>query len=142
MLRLAITRESLLAAFILLAISLVSCNGGIPSLFGASPSDAVKNLYAACDRGEYSKAEDLFSADLKKAVHSDMVALVGGTKGVCDLATKGGTLTSVDVKSETIRGEGAIVIADLHYKDGSTRQGDKSELIKENGAWKLTTGQN
>jgi hypothetical protein len=142
MLRPAITRESILAAFILLVIGLVSCNGGIPSFLGTSPSDVVKNAYAACNRGEYSKAEDLFSSDLKKAIHSDMGVAIGGIKRMCDTNTKGGTLTGVDVKSETIRGEGATVIADLHYKDGRTKQGDKNELIKENGAWKLTTGGN
>jgi len=91
----------------------------------------------ACNAGDYSKAEGFLSADTKKLIHGDLGAMAGGIKHVCDEASKGGMIDSIDVKSEKIRGEGATVIADIHFKDKSVKADDKSELVRENGAWKL-----
>jgi hypothetical protein len=48
-----------------------------------------------------------------------------------------GTISGVDVKSENIQGEVATVVAGLHFKDGTSKPGDTTDLIKENGDWRI-----
>jgi hypothetical protein len=91
----------------------------------------------ACNAGEYSKAKTFYTASMQKIIDGDLGAMAGGMKGACDQFTKNGTLASVTITSETIRGEGAIVIADVVFKDGTSKKGDETELVKENGAWKV-----
>jgi hypothetical protein len=132
-------------AFVVLCFTvlLYGCSGngsGITNPFGASPSTVVKTFYMSCNAGEYSKAEDTLATDTKKLIHGDLGGLIGAMKGFCDKESRQGTITNIDIKSENIRGEGATVISDIHFKDKGTKSDDKSELIKENGAWKITPG--
>ena len=90
-----------------------------------------------CNDGQYSKVDDLLSADSKKLMHGDLGAMVGGLKGACENASHNGMITSVDVKSEAVRGEGATVIVDIHFKDNTTKQDDRTDLILESGSWKI-----
>ena len=103
-----------------------------------SPSAVIRKLYMACNAGEYSKVDDLLSTDLKKMVHEGLGVAAGGIKGICDENSRNGTITSIDVKTETIRGEGATVIIDIHFKDNSVKSNDDNQLVKENGAWKVS----
>jgi hypothetical protein len=124
-----------------LCIVLDGCSGGGNSVSNAfdfsSPSSVVKKLFNACNAGEYSKAKELYTTSLQKTIDGDLGALAGGMKGICDDETRNGTITNVEIKSEDVRGEGAVVIANIHFKDGNTKEADKSELIKENGVWRL-----
>ena len=124
-----------------LCIMLYGCSAGVNPVGNAlgpsGPSDVVKRLYDVCNAGEYSKATGLLSTGLQKSLDGGLGAITGGIKGACDKSTRNGTMTSVEIKSEETRGEGAIVIANIHFKDGSTTPGDRTELIKENGAWRI-----
>jgi heat shock protein HslJ len=81
--------------------------------------------------GQYSEVEPLFSADLQSLMHSPQAAAGGGIKSFCDGNTRGGTITAVDVVSEEIKGEGAKVVVNIHFKDGTTKEHDSNSLIKE-----------
>lgn len=130
--------------FLLALVSVVcfSCGGGSAGIFAESPSSVVKDAYMACNSGEYSKLDQYLSADTKKMVHSDRATAVGGLKKACDESSHNGTITSIEIKSETMRGEGATVVADIHFRDGSTDRGDVTELVVEDGKWKETAGGN
>jgi len=124
---------------ILLLALLGGCGGMSP--FQASPSAVVKSYYQHCNAGEYSKVEELLATDSKKLVHGELGALAGGMQGICKINTRDGTYIGIDIKSETIRGEGAVVVSDIHYKDKDDKLGDKSSLVRENGSWKISTAE-
>jgi hypothetical protein len=117
------------------------CSAGGNSVSNAfdfsSPSSVVKKLFETCNAGEYSKAKDLYTTSLQKTIDGELGAMAGGMKGLCDSSTRNGTMTSIEIKSEEKRGEGAIVVANIHFKDNSTNEGDQTELIKENGVWRV-----
>ena len=123
---------------LLLCALFTSCKNASP--FQKSPGDVVKAYNLACNEGRYSDVKALFSEGGKKLLDSDLAQLAGGIKGICDKDTQNGTVTKVDIVSQNIRGEGATVIANIFYKDGSTRNNDKTSLILENGSWKITGG--
>jgi len=127
------------SAFLITCVMLISCKG-TSTPFQKSPGDIVKAYYAAANEGRYSDVRALFSEGGKKLLDSDLAQLAGGIKGICDKDTKNGTVTKVEIVSQSIRGEGATVIANVFYKDGSTKSNDTSPLILENGSWKLTGG--
>jgi hypothetical protein len=126
-------------AILITCAMLISCKGTYTP-FQKSPGDIVKAYYTAANGGRYSDVKALFSEDGKKLLDSDLAQLAGGIKGISDKDTKNGTVTKVEIVSQSIRGEGATVIANVFYKDGSTKSNDKSSLILENGSWKLTGG--
>ena len=64
-------------------------------------------------------------------------AVLGGVKGTCDKSTGNGTMTSVEIRSEETRGEGATVVANVRLRNGGGFPYDRTELIKENGAWRI-----
>jgi hypothetical protein len=127
-------------ASLLFLLLLAGCSRPLSSPFTSSPSEVVKSFYMSCNSGEYSKAESSLSADAQRLMHSEIGAMAGGTKGVCDQNTRRGTIAGVDTVSEEIRGEGATVVVSIRYKDGQAQRDDKNSLIKENGAWKLVPG--
>jgi hypothetical protein len=102
-----------------------------------SPSETVKAAYMACNEGKYSEAESYFSTDVVNMLHGPMGAAAGGIKSVCDENTRKGSITKVEILSEEIKGEGATVVATIHFKDGSRKENDKSELLRESGRWKI-----
>ncbi len=110
----------------------VSCGS-----FHKSPSEVVKSVYAACNDGKYSEAEKYLSKDMTALVHGSLGASQGGMKRACDESTRDGKMTRVEILSERIRGDGATVMARIHFQDGSTKEEDKTELVKEEGAWKI-----
>jgi hypothetical protein len=127
-------------AFVLLIAfaSFIACKGASP--FQKSPGEVVKAFLTAANDGKYSDAKALLSDDATKAIDGELGQLAGGFKKICDSDTKDGTITQVDIVKEEIRGEGATVIATIHYKDGSKKSEDKNQLILEKGSWKLTIG--
>ncbi len=127
-----------MVAALLLTLAVGACHGGL-SPFSASPSTVVKGFYTNCNAGDYSKAEDALSSDAQKLLHGDLGAMAGGVKGACDKMTQGGTMTSVEILNETIRGEGADVNSRLHFKNGSTSE-DHEPMVKEKGEWKIAAG--
>jgi hypothetical protein len=106
-----------------------------------SPSAVVKAFYMAANDGKYSEAEDMLTKEAKDAVNGPLGQMSGGFKGICDKNTKKGTISSVDVVSEDIRGEGASVTVTIHFKDGSEKKDDKNGLIRRDGKWQVTIGE-
>lgn len=127
-------------ALLIVCISFIACKGTSP--FQKSPGDVVKAFYTAANEGRYSDAKALLSEGLKKIIDGDLGQANGGIKGACDDASKLGTITKVEILKQDIRGEGATVIATVFYKDGSKKNDDKTQLILENGSWKITNGGN
>jgi hypothetical protein len=118
----------------------VFCCSKIPTPFAKSPGDVVKAFYDSANEGLYSEAEALLSESAKNAVHGELGSAGGGIKAVCDHNTRNGTIAAVEILKEDIRGEGATVLAKITYKDGSTNDHDRTQLIKEKGSWKITLG--
>lgn len=127
---------------LLIMLGGLQANGCSSGILASSPSTVVKDSYMACNAGNYSKAESYLSSDLKNVVSGGMGMMAGGIKGICDNASHNGTISEVDIRSESIRGEGATVVADIHFKDGSSKAADITQLIKENGDWKISPGGN
>lgn len=117
------------------ALGLAGCGSGI---LGSTPSSVVKDSYIACNAGEYSKAKSYFTKDVQNLLDGTIGTAAGGIKRACDEGSHNGNISKVDITSEKIRGEGATVIADIHFKDGTTNKGDVTQLIKENGVWKIS----
>jgi len=130
------SRGTLMIGFFV-AMILTSC-GGAGLIFGNSPASTVKKYFDECNQGEYSKVEELYTTDAQKTLHGERITLMGGLRKICAVDTRDGTFASVDIKTVTVKGEGATVIADVHFKDGSTKQNDSTQLIKENSSWKIT----
>lgn len=118
--------------FIISLIFFIGCDSS------KSPSDVVKDLYSAANEGKYSDAEKLFSQETLNAIKGLLGQMGGGLKGICDENTKNGSITRVEILKEEIRGEGATVIARIYFKDNTTKENDKTSLIKEKGIWKIT----
>lgn len=132
-----------LSTSLVLTSLLLGCgSAGISSILGTDPGSVVRNQYMACNSGNYSKAESYLTPELKRLVDGDLGTASGGIKGLCDQATHNGNISTVVIKSTSMRGEGAQVVADIHFKDGSVKAGDITQLLKEDGNWKITIGGN
>jgi hypothetical protein len=132
----AMRNRTLVALAVIIASGLVLVFGYGCGVLQESPSSVVKEFFALANEGKYTDAEKLLSTEFKGALNGVIGQMTGGIKGLCDDVTKNGTLTRVEVVSEEVRGEGATVIAKLHFKDGSTKE-DKTALRKENGKWRI-----
>jgi hypothetical protein len=112
-------------------------------MFEKSPSAVVQAFLAAANEGRYSDAQEMLSEGARNVdVNSERGQGAGGIRGICDQITKNGSIAKVVIVKEEIRGEGAVVTADVTFKDGSMVKGDQNPipLMKEKGAWKLTLG--
>lgn len=104
----------------------------MPAMAQTSPTEIVKAFYKACNDGEYSKAERLVTKD-----SLEQTANMGFTlSAYCSDLTEKGTLKKVEVLSEKVRGEGAVVKFKFLFENGSTDHG-REALIKRGGAWKI-----
>jgi hypothetical protein len=124
---------------VLLLMVLMTAGFGAAGLLAAdSPAAVVRAVYMNCNAGQYSKVERLLSADLQKLLHSQVGVINGGVKGLCDENTHHGTMTALEIVSEDVKGEGAKVLVNIHFKNGKTTQREGNWLILENGSWKVT----
>lgn len=101
----------------------------------STPTEVVKAFYAACNDGSYSKAEKLAtkeSIDYLKATF----ALAGSVKGYCDQLTEEGTLVRLEITGEKVRGEGARVTFNFHFKGGRSEPGEEA-LVKTEAGWRV-----
>src|ERR1700688_789206 len=132
--------SSLPTAIFALALGVL---GSCANMFEKSPSAVVQAFLAAANEGRYSDAQEMLSEGGRNVdVNSERGQRAGGIRGICDQITKNGSIAKVVIVKEEIRGEGAVVTADVTFKDGSIVKGDQNPipLIKEKGAWKLTLG--
>jgi hypothetical protein len=100
-----------------------------------SPSQVVVAAYMAANEGKYSEAEKYLSSHLINAIKGGLGALAGGMKGFWDYKTRKGTIQTIEILKEEVRGEGATVYFRIHFKDGNTEDAHES-LIKEGGQGK------
>ncbi len=121
---------------LLIGSLLLLTSGAAPTLpVQSTPTEVVKAFYSACNDGQYSKAEKLAtkeSIDYLKATF----ALAGSLKGYCDQITEEGTLVRLEIIGEKVRGEGARVTYNFHFKGGRSEPGEES-LVKTDAGWRL-----
>lgn len=96
----------------------------------------VATFLKQANDGYYSKASDSLSPAIKKYFASEISAVNGTEKTVLDELTANGTITMVTYVNTTVRGEGAVVEAELGYADGRTAR-RSFDLIKIDDDWKI-----
>jgi hypothetical protein len=118
-----------------IVLATVGCSPGA-SLFGGSPESTVTRFYDQLNKGEYSKAKSLLTADARQLVDGPLMVLAGGFANFAEQETKRGTIREVKILSSVARGEGATVQYQVVFKDGSIETKSNS-LSKEDGSWKM-----
>ena len=117
-----------------------------------SPGETVRRAYLAANAGNYSEANEYFSAETLQILQSSMGAFVGGTKGSWDSVTRNGAITRIEIVQTQVRGEGATVTAQVYFQIGArppsldrdvghNPRTDTVTLIKERGRWKIADRQ-
>jgi len=101
-----------------------------------SPEDTVKQFYQYLNKGEYSKAKQLYTIEAKQMVEGQFMAMGGGFSKWADAETKNGAVKEIKIAGSQIRGEGASVQYEIVYVNGETKRKSVS-LTKENGSWKI-----
>lgn len=99
-----------------------------------SPAEVIKAFYSACNSGNYSVAERLLVPE--RMLTSDIAAIDGGLRGICDTETKQGRLQKVEILKQEVRGEVAEVRYTLYYADGSALEETQGLVMKHSG-WKI-----
>jgi hypothetical protein len=122
----------------ILILASFSFNGCAPSQ--KSPGDVVMAYYCAANEGEFSAWKETISEATISTLKRHLGQLGGGITGACDRKSRSGSIIRVDITKEEIRGEGVTVTANIAFKDGSTKNNDKTNLIKEKGSWKIALG--
>jgi hypothetical protein len=101
------------------------------------PSTVVRSVYMDCNHGEYPKARHLFVEKMRTESDGALEMNGQGIRQVCDRLTNSGTISDIDIREETIGGEHAVVVADVHFDSGATRFGERTNLVQEDGVWKV-----
>ena len=99
-----------------------------------SPAEVIQAFYSACNSGNYSVAERLLVPD--RLLTSDIAAVDGGLRGICDAETKQGHLQKVEILQQEVRGEVAEVRYMLYYADGSAIE-EIQGLVMKHSVWKI-----
>ena len=100
-----------------------------------SPAEVIKTFYSACNSGNYSVAERLLVPD--RLLTSDIAAVDGGLRGICDAETRQGHLQKVEILQQEVRGEVAQVRYMLYYADGSAIE-ESQGLVVKHWVWKIS----
>lgn len=96
----------------------------------------VAEFLKLANNGYYSKANDKLAPSIKKYFESEIAAVNGTEKTVLDELTHNGNINMVTYVNTTVRGEGAVVEAELGYQDGTTQR-RTFDLIKMDEDWKI-----
>lgn len=134
------------SALLLIAFALTACDklptASAPAAAAAkSPSETVKAFYAALNEKRYPDAQAMLSKEALAALSASAGETKGGLKEVADNATKGGTISAVDVLKEEIKGDAATVIITIRFKDGTAEENAKNGLRQVGGTWFITGGE-
>lgn len=121
---------SLLMLLAVLAFAILTGFGGP---YG-SPAEVIKAFYSACNSGNYSVAERLLVPD--RLLTSDIAAVDGGLRGICDVETNQGHLQKVEILQQEVRGDVAQVRYMLYYADGSATE-EIQGLVMKHWVWKI-----
>lgn len=96
----------------------------------------VAGFLKQANDGYYSKATEELAPAIQKYFDSEISAVNGTQKTVLDELTANGTITMVTYINTTVRGEGAVVEAELGYEDGHTAR-RSFDLVKIKDDWKI-----
>ena len=96
----------------------------------------VAGFLRSSNDGVYSKAATYLTPELQKYFESEMSAVNGSLKTVLDQVTRNGDIRSVTYANATVRGEGAVVDAELTYGTGSPEK-KMFDLLKTKTGWKI-----
>jgi hypothetical protein len=72
--------------------------------------------------GRYSQARALLTPEVQKYFDSEFSAVHGDLMSVLDGLTKDGQLSLIRYPLANVRGEGITVVADMQYRDGTSRE--------------------
>lgn len=97
---------------------------------------AVGKLLKSANDGKYTDALSCLTPELQKYFDSELSALNGGVKTVMDKLTRNGDIRSVTYSNATVRGEGAVVDAELSFSSGSPQK-VMFDLLKTKNGWKI-----
>ena len=94
-------------------------------------SAAVRQIYDLAVKRDCAAIPPMLTDEFKKAVGTSKDEL----DALCDSFTDSGKITSVEVKSEDVKGEAATVKVTQNFKDG--KKEDKEEKLKKSadGRW-------
>ncbi len=96
----------------------------------------VAGFLKQANDGYYSKASESLAPAIQKYFASEMSAVNGTQKAVLDELTANGTINMVTYINTTVRGEGAVVEAELGYGDGRTNR-RSFDLVQIEDDWKI-----
>jgi len=97
-----------------------------------SPSKVLVSTIMKANAANYSGAEECLLPETLTALESWIM-----TRLMWDRLTKNGTIKSIKVLNEEVRGEGAAVSISIAYRDGTSCQIDDT-LSKLHGKWKVS----
>ena len=134
------------SALLLITIALAACDkSSTPSAPSAAaaktPSETIKAFYAALNEKRYPDAQAMLSKEALAALSASAGETKGGLKDVADNATKGGTISAVEVIKEEIKGDSASVVITIRFKDGTAEENAKNGLQQVGGTWFITGGE-
>lgn len=96
----------------------------------------VGKLLKSANDGKYSEAVTWLTPELQKYFDSELSAVDGGAKTILDKLTRNGDIRSVTYASAIVRGEGAVVEADLTFGSGEPEK-RMFDLLKTKSGWKV-----
>jgi hypothetical protein len=97
---------------------------------------AVARFLKSANDGVYSKALNYLTPETEKYFSSEISAVNGPLKTVLDGLTHNGNITMVTYANTTVRGEGAVVDAELGFDNGGTER-HSFDLLKTKDGWKI-----
>jgi len=104
---------------------------------GESPTDVAIAFYRAANEGNYARAEGYLAPEVRMAWQ--MMPMMPSFDTAVDGATKGGTITRIEVEEATEYGRvSATVWLRLDYQDGSREQ-DVLTLTRVDRRWRIFT---
>jgi hypothetical protein len=100
------------------------------------PSEVVTAAYMAANEERYSEVEKYLSSKAKAAVNK-AGEVVGNMKDVWDRKNRNGTIETIEIIREDVKGDKATIAIRIHFNDRSISDQHES-IIKEGGQWKMT----
>ena len=134
------------SALLLVVFALTACDKAPAPSSGQAPvaktpGETVKAFYAALNEGRYPEAKAMLAKEALDALNASAGQEKGGLKDIADNATKGGTISTVDIVSEQVQGDAATVVVNIRFKDGTAEENAKNGLKQVGGSWFITGGE-
>ncbi len=115
----------------LAAALLLGCTPGGEPLESSGPVASVKSFYRHLNEGNYDEAKALYTAEARQAVEDPELF-----RSWAEQATRQGTISEIQIISESDQEGSASVEFEIVFADGSVEQ-HTVELSDQDGDWKL-----